>query len=167
MRSILTAKDFHKRPWKNGRGSTLELLKNPADSGDDFLFRLSQADLNESGPFSHFPGIDRILVVTEGKEIKLNDVKLPLWQAFSFRGEEDIHAEITSPGKDFNLMLRRGKMKGSVTIAKGSCQLKADADFFAALTFSPLSLYVVEKERGTFLNIDSPENFLIIRIDYV
>jgi environmental stress-induced protein Ves len=167
MRSILTAKNFNVRPWKNGHGSTLELLKFPKDSGDDFLFRLSRADLTESGPFSFFPEVDRILVVTEGKEIKLNDVKLPLWQALSFRGEENMHAQISAPGKDFNLMLRRGKVKGSVLIEKGPANLKVDAEFFAVLTFSPLTLYVVEKERDTFLTIGPQEKFLIIRIDFI
>ncbi len=40
-------------PWKNGGGSTLELLQEPAADGG-FHWRLSIADVATPGPFSTF-----------------------------------------------------------------------------------------------------------------
>lgn len=157
MRISLTETDFIRKPWKNLRGSTLELFKYP---DEDFLFRLSCADLTESGPFSSFPGIDRILVVTEGPAITLNESPLPLWKPVSFRGEEAMHADITGPGKDFNLMLKRSQVTGSVEVGTEKKILKADADYFGVLTFQPLRLEFSETEIAV-----EAGKYLVIRIN--
>ena len=50
-------------PWKNGYGSTTELAVEPPDAAlDRFDWRVSVAELRGSGPFSTFPGYDRIIV---------------------------------------------------------------------------------------------------------
>ena len=38
-------------PWKNGGGVTRELLRLPADGGDDWTLRISVADIAADGPF--------------------------------------------------------------------------------------------------------------------
>lgn len=169
MRTVLTENDFVARPWKNLRGTTLDLYKYPRGSGEDFLFRLSRADLTASGPFSSFPGIDRILVVTEGQEITLTvsgkETQLPLWVPFFFRGEESAHAGVASPGKDFNLMLRRGAVTGSVEVVSGRMALRVDADFFAVFSTGPLELILIENERGTEVTVDRNGKYLVIRVN--
>lgn len=107
----LTQKDFKNMPWKNGGGTTTELLRIGA--GDAFDFRLSIARVNQSGPFSEFPGVDRTLLLLSGNGIYLNGRNLthslvtPL-SPFSFRGEEPITGELLN-GEifDFNVMVRR------------------------------------------------------------
>lgn len=60
------------RPWKNGGGTTAEILASPAGAGfDDFDWRISTARVEASGPFSLFPGVDRVLTVIEGGGIAL------------------------------------------------------------------------------------------------
>ena len=65
----LGAADARVLPWKNGRGTTTELALWPPDSnfeGGEFDWRLSIAPVDEPGPFSSFPGVERILTVTQG-----------------------------------------------------------------------------------------------------
>ena len=52
------------RPWKNGGGETAEIAVSPAGAGfDDFDWRISTAIVAQSGPFSGFPGVDRVLTL--------------------------------------------------------------------------------------------------------
>src|SRR3712207_6431371 len=95
------------KPWKNGLGMTEEIYIYP--KGDnEFLFRISMAALSQSGPFSLYPGIDRSLILLEGKPISLNDLKVAVLAPVSFRGEENIFATVVAEGRDLNLMCRRG-----------------------------------------------------------
>ncbi len=50
----LTAADYTRQPWKNGRGTTTELWRQDRDGA--LWVRLSRAAVVEDGPFSLFPG---------------------------------------------------------------------------------------------------------------
>ena len=113
-------------PWKNGGGVTRELACHPADADfDDFLWRVSIADVHQSGPFSRFPGIDRVILLLDGGGMMLRSedrehaLTVPL-VPHAFRGEEEIEAQLVSPSRDFNLMLRRGRAAGSVSVLRAS-----------------------------------------------
>ena len=108
----LTAGDYRVMPWKNGGGSTTELVVFPAGAGlDDFDWRASTARVAGDGPFSAFPGVDRSLAVLEGHGLILADESgehcvgaVP----FVFRGEQRIDARLRDgPVTDFNVMTRR------------------------------------------------------------
>ena len=66
--------DFRVMPWKNGAGSTTELLIDPpgATLAGGFRWRVSMATVAESGPFSSFPGLDRTLLLLEGEGMELD-----------------------------------------------------------------------------------------------
>ena len=106
--------------WKNGRGSTLEIALSPA--GEEFDWRLSIADLIESGPFSQFPGMQRILVLLEGPEVLVSHSEngkrhtLVVHQPYQFSGEWHTQAVVTGVGRDFNLIYRRDKFVGEVLV---------------------------------------------------
>ena len=54
--------------WKNGGGVTREVAAYPPGAGlDDFDWRVSMATVEAGGPFSVFPGVDRVLAVLEGR----------------------------------------------------------------------------------------------------
>lgn len=102
------------RPWKNGGGETAEILCWPEGAGlDDFTLRLSTARVGASGPFSLFPGVDRVLTVIEGGPIVLNlegkEHGLGSDSApFSFPGDTPCTARLEgAPVLDFNVMTRR------------------------------------------------------------
>ncbi len=115
------------KPWKNGLGTTEEIYVHPEGS-DEFLFRISMAVLSTSGPFSIYPGIDRSLILLEGKSIRLNERSVPLLSPVSFPGEEEIVATIEGQGCDLNLMCRRGKVSGKIQVFSGEAAFPEDAD---------------------------------------
>ncbi|MFO1144549.1 MAG: HutD family protein [Amaricoccus sp.] len=102
------------RPWKNGGGTTAELLAAPAGSGfDDFDWRISTARVEASGPFSLFPGVDRVLTVLEGGAIALEiaGVRHALdadSAPFTFPGDVPCFGHLDAgPLLDLNVMVRR------------------------------------------------------------
>lgn len=119
------------QPWKNGGGTTTEILREPA-SGDSFLYRVSIADVASDGPFSRFEGIDRHIMVLEGKGMRLDcgahgmlDLK-PLEPRF-FDGDWTVTgALVDGPVRDFNLMVDRSRMKSSLEVVRTPGIVRAD-----------------------------------------
>jgi len=69
---ILKASDRKPQPWKNGGGTTREVCAFPPGATlDGFDWRLSMATVAKDGPFSAFPGIDRVLIVLAGGGLDL------------------------------------------------------------------------------------------------
>lgn len=107
----LTAADFRRMPWANGRGTTTELLRE--DGAGGLALRLSVATVAEDGPFSLFPGVDRVLTVVTGAGFTLDDgavrrAATPLVPV-AFPGDVPIRAVgVTAPSEDFNVMTARG-----------------------------------------------------------
>lgn len=89
-------------PWKNGRGTTLEIFKI------EDLFRISQAKISEDGTFSLFPGMDRWILVLEGEGIVLNGKTLKSFEPYKFSGDDQSHASLLKTEvQDFNVMVKR------------------------------------------------------------
>ena len=113
----ITQADYRIMPWKNGQGSTTELLVEPAGPGlDDFDWRISCATIQADGDFSNFRGVDRSLLILSGDGVNLNfnqQVTLtltPQSQALSFVGEDDVQAGLLDGAvTDFNVMTRRSR----------------------------------------------------------
>lgn len=163
---------FQIMPWKNGGGSTLELFKISANESD-FLFRLSIATVGSNGPFSIFPGIERILLLLEGNGFKLNKksqeiildkTESPLY----FQGEEEITCELLQGScRDFNVMTRRDYATSSISFLKGnkedsinikaSCPLKFIYDTHAEILY--------KMERGDELELKTSPDSLLFVID--
>jgi environmental stress-induced protein Ves len=106
---------YRAMPWKNGGGTTTEVLTLPEGAGiETFEARVSLARVEADGDFSLFPGVDRTLVVTEGAGVSLltadgGTVDLdPLSTPFAFTGDDPVHATLKrGPIADFNVMTRR------------------------------------------------------------
>jgi environmental stress-induced protein Ves len=124
--------------WKNGGGTTRQLAVSPVDAtADDFLWRISIAQIDVPGEFSAFPGIDRTILLWRGEGVtltssawpdrQLNDPRLP----FNFRGEEEVVCDlIGGPVQDLNLMVRRGLVDATFdVINKGQYAVPACDDF--------------------------------------
>ncbi|WP_344566156.1 HutD/Ves family protein [Streptomyces axinellae] len=64
--SVLRWADRPRMPWKNGSGSTREVAAQPVGSRlADFDWRVSVADVGGDGPFSPFPGVDRVITLID------------------------------------------------------------------------------------------------------
>lgn len=126
-------------PWKNGGGTTRQLAVSPTDAtANDFLWRISIAQIDAAGEFSAFPGIDRTILLWHGDGVKLRS---PAWPdhrledpraPFRFRGEEDVVCDMLGgPTQDLNLMVRRGKVEAMFEIVRESrYAVPACDDFF-------------------------------------
>ena len=119
---ILRSSDYQRMPWKNGGGVTAEIWKATAPDGA-MLWRLSIADVAGDGPFSAFPGIDRWIMVIEGKgmELRISDlgtrsVERP-FEPLAFSGDAETDCRlINGPIRDFNFMVAREHAQGDLQI---------------------------------------------------
>lgn len=110
MMRHLTPADYTAMPWANGRGTTVEMLRETGPDGG-LRLRLSMASVVEDGPFSNFPGIERNLTVISGPGFDLvGDTRImaaPL-NPVAFPGDVPISAAgVTAPSDDFNVMTAR------------------------------------------------------------
>lgn len=112
-------------PWKNGGGVTFELAAFPEGAGfDDFVWRLSMAEVASDGPFSVFPGVDRTLTLLDGGGIALDfsghAVTLAAGSGpFAFPGEAPVIGRlIAGPILDLNMMTRRRRRAHHVRILR-------------------------------------------------
>lgn len=115
--------------WKNGGGVTREIVCQPPGAGTgDFDWRVSIATIAASGPFSTFPGIDRVIVLLDGAGVRLRSadgrldhtLDVPL-SSFVFDGEQTLACTLLgAESTDFNVMTRRAVCRAEVRVVRGA-----------------------------------------------
>jgi uncharacterized protein len=181
----LPAGGHRRMPWKNGAGTTTEVAVMPPGSGlEDFDWRLAIAELDRSGPFSSFPGIDRLLMMLPGGHVELTIegvVRAPRpLEVLSFRGEASVSARLVGDAaRDINLMLRRGRVAGSMQAVRvegrqllapegpitALCALEGTVDIGspgAGATLAPLDCALIE--QADELALHSPGGAVLAQI---
>ncbi len=125
MQQLLRPTDYQRKPWKNGGGELLDIVAEPDGAGlDAFDWRASIALVRASGPFSHFPGIDRTIVLLEGVGMRLDSAGWhaamdTTYEPVHFPGEQGVACTLTNgPTRDFNLMVRRGVVRGDLVVMR-------------------------------------------------
>jgi uncharacterized protein len=121
---VLSKHDYREMAWKNGKGRTIELLRLPHPKiADLFSLRLSIASMAESGPFSHYPGIERTIILLEGNGVVMDfvdEIKMSLnvlHKPIQFPGEAEITAQlINGPIREFNIMAARDVVEAYVEV---------------------------------------------------
>jgi environmental stress-induced protein Ves len=130
--------DLPAMPWKNGGGVTREIVCQPPGAGTgagavDFDWRVSIAHIASDGPFSAFPGVDRIITLLRGGGVHLLSddgqvdhlLNTPL-APFAFAGEAPIHAHLLQGDcHDFNVMTRRAACSASLQLVRSACDWPA------------------------------------------
>ncbi|WP_328320749.1 HutD family protein [Kribbella sp. NBC_00382] len=112
MARILTPDAVTPVPWRNGAGSTRQLLDDPAG------WRLSVADLDQDAEFSDFPGLDRTFLPLVDVVLHIDGERRPVARgtATTFPGEASVAVELVAgPGRAVNLMTARGRCSGGLT----------------------------------------------------
>ncbi len=134
MHRLLKPADYVRMPWKNGGGHTTEIAAHPATATlDSFDWRVSIADVAAEGPFSRFPGVDRIIVLVAGAGMRLagdaHDAELRApFEPYAFSGDDALSCSLVDgPVRDFNLMLRRGRTQGRVVVVRDAAARIAPA----------------------------------------
>lgn len=132
---IITLANAAPSPWKNGGGVTRELMAWP--NAQDWLWRMSVAEVVRSGPFSRFEGVQRWFAVLSGAGVQLDlgagsevasHTLTPTGTPLCFEGELPVHCTvIDGPTQDFNLMLRRDRLSARMLRVHGDYSALMDA----------------------------------------
>lgn len=158
---LIRIADVPATPWRNGGGSTRELLAWP--SADNWAVRLSVAEIARDGPFSTYPGVDRLFAVLcgigvrlawpDGRRLDLTPASAPL----AFDGADPPEAQLLGGGatQDLNLMLRHGRLTGCLLRA-----LPGVAWASAAPLRGVLSLGAARVHRQGQPSLDLPQGSL-------
>jgi hypothetical protein len=118
-------KEHRAMPWKNGGGATAEIAIGPTGATVDtgFDWRLSIATVASDGPFSAFPGYDRVIALLGGKGMLLtfdarerHALDRP-FQPLPFAGERATTCKLIDGAcEDLNLMVARARLAPQVTL---------------------------------------------------
>jgi uncharacterized protein len=131
---LLRSADYRRMPWKNGGGETVEIaIWPPGASLEGFDWRVSQAHVASSGPFSRFAGVDRTLAVLSGRGIHLSVAGRgmtalgPEAAPFSFPADVLAEAELIDGAiHDLNVMTRRGSNRHRLSRVAAAAPLKLE-----------------------------------------
>lgn len=149
--SILRLDDCPSTPWKNGLGRTREIAVHPVGATtNDFDWRISVAEVDSAAPFSTFLGIDRVITLLDGDGFSMtldgsraHALTTP-FAPFAFAGEAQVAVTLAGgPTRDFNLMLRRSRVRGEVQVWREAGSFTPDA-----------AVVLVYCARGTIDSVD-------------
>jgi len=149
---VVRAHDRVTMPWKNGGGVTHELLRVPT-AGDGFAVRLSIAEVAADGPFSRFPGVDRVITLLggagmvlrrahDGLTVRIDATDTP----FAFLGEDAWDCTLVGgPVHDFNVMTDRASRRAAVAphgpgVVRGTWALARAAGHIGGVAVAPWDL---------------------------
>ncbi|CDR18206.1 HutD family protein [Streptomyces iranensis] len=122
--TVLRWADYHRMTWKNGSGATREVAAAPVGSGlPDFDWRVSIADVGAEGPFSPFPGVDRVIMLVDGPGMWLTidgtEHRLGPFAPFAFSGHSTVSCRLShGPTRDVNVMTRQGRATSSIEVVE-------------------------------------------------
>ncbi|NEA41393.1 HutD family protein [Streptomyces sp. SID11385] len=167
---MLRWSDYRAMPWRNGGGTTREVASGTLPgvacgergpgaepSGPDaFDWRVSIADVDAGGPFSAFPGIDRVITLVEGSGMVLTVDSAPPrlvepLTPFAFPGDARTDCRLEGGAvRDMNVMTRRGHASAHVRmvpVGDGGTEVTGAADEIVLVL--AVTEGVVVDERGT------------------
>lgn len=132
--TVVRSGEMSPQPWANGGGTTRELL-----AADDGSWRVSLADIDTDGPFSSFPGAQRLLAVVDGPVLALvvdgaEQVVEPR-RPFAFPGDAAVVASVPEgPVRVLNVIVDPAAVSPFVTVLElGRASALPLADDQAAL----------------------------------
>lgn len=117
----LAPSSYRRMPWKNGLGVTTEIARAPQEG--EFEWRVSIAQVTTDGPFSTFPGYDRVIVALDGDGMILthHDVKTEAFvgplEPWTFSGDWTTSCVLRRGAiRDFNVITRRDAFTAAVSV---------------------------------------------------
>ena len=134
------------QPWRNGGGTTQELLAWPEPAA--WLLRLSVARIDRSGPFSAYPGVMRDFAVLQGRGVRLSwgeraTVLTPESEVLAFDGGAPPGCELIEGATlDLNLMVQQGSGTGGLLRAKAGQPWTSTARWRGVYTATAATLHL-------------------------
>lgn len=167
MIQVLNEKHFIRMPWKNGGGETLELYKE--ELYGKLQIRLSIATVNSSGPFSHFPELNRFITLLEGNGFELQFdskkevISQPL-QWLSFDGNDNVQCDlIEGQCLDFNVMVN--KHAHPVLVSGFISDENKTANLTSTFVYHHRTQTLYHLEKEDTLELELLKNDLVIEIE--
>ena len=179
-------KTYRAMPWRNGRGVTLEIAREPA-TGAEFTWRLSLANIDEDGDFSAYPGYSRALALVAGESLRLrfrghgHSRLSPTRRGTRFEGEWQTHCAIPK-GRctDLSLIVRKGSAVRPLSVVRQPRVLRLEStrqvvvarDLYGALFVLDGSVAITDSIRArariaraqdTLLLFPGPRRILTLR----
>lgn len=171
--NIVRLDEVASTPWKNGGGTTRELIAWP--NSEQWVWRMSVAEVKEGGPFSSFPGVQRWFSVLSGASVTLDVNHAGQYSShllkrdstpFCFDGEAAVNCELLEGvTHDLNLMLYKNQALGRMQRITGKYKFCAKA---TAVTQAKkmVAIYANDKSnvfeyvKGSFVSIRLPAHTL-------
>jgi environmental stress-induced protein Ves len=151
--TIIRQSSFTAVPWKNGGGITREAMRVPP-GGDPFLWRLSVAHIDSSGPFSDFAGYSRSMVLLRGAGLTLkfgNGEQRDLRRtgdSVEFDGAMPTHCDLLQgPCVDLNFMVSKS-LRADARVVRVDQSPTALAAPQSALIFSVEAPLLLQGDAG-------------------
>lgn len=180
---IILQNDCPEINWKNGGGTTREIVSFPPNAGfDEFKWRLSAARIEKPGAFSRFANVDRTLAVIDGAlSLAVADASVHrldrMSTPFRFSGDDvTIGKPIGGAVSGLNLMVRRGQAKaemrriseGRVSVREGTAILFALQDSHIGVGPCTIALmandsYEFDARQDQKISIDRPALLVLIQ----
>ncbi|MFJ4345970.1 HutD family protein [Pseudomonas sp. NPDC089401] len=168
---LLRARSYPRMPWKNGGGYTEEITRDNGEGLEGFGWRLSIADIEESGGFSVFAGYQRIISVLQGDGMRLlvdGQASRPLlaFDAFAFSGESQVSCNLLGGAiRDFNLIYAPQRYRARLQWFDGTSRLYSSAStvlLFAAGSQVEVALGGAMHQLGLYdcLRLDDNDGLL-------
>lgn len=169
MINLIKLKDIQETHWKNGKGKTKQIAIFPKEASvtnNDFLWRLSSAEVSSSGPFSLFPDNDRLLIVWQGDGLLLNNKKLLPDSPLHFLGEEEINCDlINGPVVDLGLIYNSDKIKASMEVLSIEkemiLKLESNLEFFFVAKGEECLINNIKVETGDTIKAENESELVI------
>lgn len=166
---------YRAMPWRNGRGSTLEIAREPA-GGEEFAWRLSLADIERDADFSAYPGYSRAIVLVAGNSLRLRferhgrHVLNSARRGTRFEGDWQTHCAVPE-GRctDLSLIVRKGTAAGSAAVVREPTVLRFVStrrvvlakDLYGALFVLDGSVAIAESTRARSRTVRARETLLL------
>ncbi|MGV2896636.1 HutD family protein [Achromobacter sp. AGC78] len=165
-------------PWKNGGGVTRTLSVDAAQQPP--RWRVSVADIDRDGPYSRFPGYDRVSVVLTGGGVELvaegadvadvadaERITLVPGVATAFAGDAGFQSRLLNgPVRVLNLFVLRGAAVASV-LCVGGGQSAVQAGGLAQASATTHTLRIVVAAQAGRLNHPADAGVALAAGDYI
>jgi environmental stress-induced protein Ves len=158
--NVVHLADVAATQWRNGGGVTRELSAWPAQG--DWQWRMSVAEVANSGAFSRFDGITRFFAVLQGEGVVLN-VHTPSDSGEAGSSEHRLTQNdpplcfdggaatdcqlISGPTQDFNLMVRDGGLPARMLRVHGNFHTAVNA-------MKTVAIYTIDSRASVRFNAE-------------
>ena len=129
--SLVYLDDVLPIPWRNGGGVTRQLVAWPG--ADDWIWRMSVAEVAQSGPFSRYAGVQRWFAVLAGGGVRLTlgehtHELIRSSPPLRFDGALAVDCQLLEGAtQDFNLMVRTDRASAQMMRVAGTMSSVLDA----------------------------------------